>query len=236
MPRPVSSPAGASRARLRSGPMRDVWGRVAEERVALADELGDGLAPSDWDRASRCRGWRVRDVVGHLVYLAEGTYPGWARDTIRHGRGVAVNGALDVTARWVGSADPAELLDRVRASSGGRFRAPGAPPAAALGEVVVHGEDVRRPLGLATPERDPADLVPVLRLYRRVGWFFTRSGSRGLRLVATDTDWAAGSGLEVRGPALELVLAMAGRAPSGDALAGDGVAALYSRTRTPPDR
>jgi hypothetical protein len=37
------------------------------------------------------------------------------------------------------------------------------------------------------------------------------------------------------GPALELLLAMAGRAPSGDELAGDGVAALYSRTRTPAD-
>jgi uncharacterized protein (TIGR03083 family) len=214
--------------------MRDMWGRVAEERVALADELG-GLAPADWDRGSRCRGWRIRDVVGHLVYLAEATYPGWALDTIRYGRGVAVNGALDAAARRLGSTEPAELLDRLRAASGGRFRAPGAPPAAALGEVVVHGEDVRRPLGLATPERDPAGLVPVLRLYRRVGWYFTRSGSRGLRLVATDTDWAAGSGPELRGPALALLLAMAGRGPSGDELAGDGVAVLYARTRTPPD-
>jgi uncharacterized protein (TIGR03083 family) len=214
--------------------MGDVWGRVAEERVALADELG-GLAPADWDLESRCRGWRVRDVVGHLVYLAEATYPGWALDTIRYGRAVLANRALDVTARRLGSADPHELLDRLRAASGGHFRAPGAPPAAAVGEVVVHGEDVRRPLGLATPEREPDGLVPVLRLYRRVGWFFTRSGSRGLRLVATDTDWAAGSGPEVRGPALELLLAMAGRPPSGDELAGDGVATLYSRTRTPPD-
>ena len=213
--------------------MRDVWRRVADERVALADELG-GLAPADWERESRCRGWRVRDVVGHLVYLAEATHPGWALDTIRYGRGVAVNGALDVTARRMGAAEPAALLDRLRAASGGRFRAPGAPPTAALGEVVVHGEDVRRPLGLATPERDPVGLVPVLRLYRRVGWFFTRSGSRGLRLVATDTDWAAGSGPEVRGPALGLLLAMAGRAPSGDEVTGDGVTLLYSRARTPP--
>jgi uncharacterized protein (TIGR03083 family) len=213
--------------------MRDVWARVAKERVALADELGE-LQPADWDRESRCRGWRVRDVAGHLVYLAEATYPGWALDTIRDGRGVAINRALDEAARRLGSVEPAELLDRLRAASGGRFRAPGAPPAAALGEVVVHGEDVRRPLGLATPERDPAGLVPVLRLYRRVGWFFTRSGSRRLALVATDTDWAVGSGPEVRGPALALMLAMAGRAPSGGELAGDGVAVLYSRTRTPP--
>jgi uncharacterized protein (TIGR03083 family) len=214
--------------------MGDVWRRVAEERVMLADELG-GLAPADWDRASRCRGWRVRDVVGHVVYLAEARYGGWALDTVRYGRGVLANRALDVIARRLGSEDPHALLDRLRAAAGGHFRAPGAPPAAALGEVVVHGEDVRRPLGLPTPGRDPDGLVPLLRLYRRVGWFFTRAGSRGLRLVATDTDWAAGSGPELRGPALELLLAMAGRAPSDDRLAGDGVTVLYSRTRTPPE-
>ena len=112
--------------------MRDVWRRVADERVALADELG-GLAPADWERESRCRGWRVRDVVGHLVYLAEATHPGWALDTIRYGRGVAVNGALDVTARRMGAAEPAALLDRLRAASGGRFRAPGAPPSSSSG-------------------------------------------------------------------------------------------------------
>jgi uncharacterized protein (TIGR03083 family) len=212
--------------------MGDVWGSVASERVALADELA-GLVPGDWDRASRCRGWRVRDVVGHVVYLAEATYPRWAAETVRYGRGVLANRALDVMAREVGEAEPGELLDRLRAASGGRFRAPGAPPAAALAEVVVHGEDVRRPLGMPTPVRDPADLVPLLRLYRRVGWFFTRSGSRGLRLVANDVDWAVGSGPEVRGPALALLLAMAGRPPSGDELEGDGVSLLYARCRTP---
>jgi uncharacterized protein (TIGR03083 family) len=214
--------------------MRDaggrVWARVAEERVALADELG-GLAPADWDWASRCRGWQVRDVVGHLVYLAEATYPSWAAETVRYGRVVAVNRALDATARRTGAEDPDELLARLRAASGGRFRAPGAPPTAALAEVVVHGEDIRRPLDLAAPARDPDALVPLLQLYRWVGWFFTRSGSRGLRLVATDTDWAAGSGPELRGPALSLLLAMAGREPSGE-LAGDGVTLLRSRART----
>jgi uncharacterized protein (TIGR03083 family) len=26
------------------------------------------LAPEDWDKPSLCAGWRVRDVVGHILY------------------------------------------------------------------------------------------------------------------------------------------------------------------------
>lgn len=96
---------------------------------------------------------------------------------------------------------------------------------------MVHGEDVRRPLGLLTPERDPAVLVPLLDLYRRIGRWFLHRGSRGLRLEATDVDWATGTGALVRGPALGLLLALAGRHTACDEFEGDGVASLRQRSR-----
>ena len=210
----------------------DVWAAVADERVRLADELAT-LAPADWEVASPCAGWRARDVVGHLVHLAEGTYGRLAVDMARRGRGVFPNRMLDAMAKATARAEPAELTERLRAAAGGRFRAPGAPPAAALAELVVHGEDIRRPLGRPAPERAPESLVPLLALYRRVGVYFTRAGSRGVRLVATDADWSAGSGPEVRGPALALLLAMAGRTPAPGELTGEAAGTLPARSRTP---
>jgi len=211
----------------------EVWPRVAAERVALADEL-EALAPADWDAASLCAGWRVRDVVGHLVYLGEGTYRGLACDIVRHGRGVLPNRMLDAMAKRTAQAEPAELVERLRAAADGRFRAPGAPPAASLAEVIVHGQDIRRPLCLPAPERDPESLIPLLTLYRRIGVYFTRSGSYGVRLVATDVDWSAGSGKEVHGPALGLLVALAGRPPAPGELEGPGAETLRARTRSTP--
>jgi hypothetical protein len=51
----------------------------------------------------------------------------------------------------------------------------------------------------------------------------------GLRLVASDADWSHGSGPEVSGPALSLLLAMSGRRAGLDALSGNGAAQLRDR-------
>jgi hypothetical protein len=51
----------------------------------------------------------------------------------------------------------------------------------------------------------------------------------GLMLRATDTDWSHGTGPEVAGPILSLVMAMTGRRAADDDLTGDGVAALRTR-------
>jgi hypothetical protein len=52
----------------------------------------------------------------------------------------------------------------------------------------------------------------------------------GLTLRATDAEWSHGTGPEVSGPVLSLVLAMTGRKPADDDLAGDGVTTLRART------
>jgi hypothetical protein len=48
-------------------------------------------------------------------------------------------------------------------------------------------------------------------------------------LRATDTDWSHGSGPEVTGPAIALVMAMTGRKAALDDLSGPGVDVLRSR-------
>ncbi|MGO9162071.1 MAG: hypothetical protein ACLP7J_15390 [Streptosporangiaceae bacterium] len=51
----------------------------------------------------------------------------------------------------------------------------------------------------------------------------------GLTLQATDAQWKHGTGPEVSGPLLSLVLAIAGRKAACGDLAGDGTAILRSR-------
>jgi len=93
---------------------------------------------------------------------------------------------------------------------------------------MIHHQDIRRPLGLPrtiAPDRLRAALefaktAPVIR------GFWHR---RGLRMVATDVDWAAGSGPEVRGPGEAILLAIAGRNAAVGELSGPGLAALGPR-------
>jgi uncharacterized protein (TIGR03083 family) len=134
----------------------DVWRWVREERTRLADVV-DVLTPEEWEASSWCDGWRVCDVVGHLVHVAEANSFTMTRDVVR--KGVLVNAATARIARGVGAQPASELAQRLRAAAGGRFRAPGAPPGYALGEVLVHRADITRPLDL-DGDPEPRRVVP----------------------------------------------------------------------------
>jgi uncharacterized protein (TIGR03083 family) len=124
--------------------------------------------------------------------------------------------------------EPDELVARLRARTT-TYNHPPAPVSAMLGEVVVHGEDLRRPLGL-TASPDVEASAACLEMYRTAS--FPVGGKkriRGLRLVATDTDWSAGDGPEVTGPAASLLLAMTGRDAGLADLSGPGLDVLRGR-------
>lgn len=201
----------------------DVWPVVRRERIALADDL-KGLTEEQWVTPSLCGGWRVRDVVAHLVWLAESSARSAARDALRYPG--TVNRSVDKAARDEARLPTDELCDRLRAAADGRFKAPMLPPAVALAEVVIHGEDACRPLEISRSIA-PEDLRPCLDLYGRIGFVVARSRrARKVRLDATDLDWSRGDGPDVRGPSLELLLVMAGRTAAVDGLEGPGVAVL----------
>ncbi len=106
---------------------------------------------------------------------------------------------------------PAELIARLRASAGSSRRSPGAAPADPLVDIIVHQQDVARPLGRAMhtpPERVVAALDHVLASR----FYGARKRLRGLRLTATDADWSSGDGPEqVRAPAIDLLFLATGR-------------------------
>jgi uncharacterized protein (TIGR03083 family) len=126
-------------------------------------------------------------------------------------------------------ATPSETLSRFRAAAH-RTTSPPGPGETWMGETVVHGEDIRRPLGIA----HSYDLDAL----RRIGTFYAgsnliigaKSRVNGVRLEATDTDWSNGEGAVAQGPMLAIVLAMTGREAGIAELSGEGVALLRQRS------
>ena len=98
-----------------------------------------------------------------------------------------------------------------------------------LGETLVHSLDVRQPLGIS--HSYPTDAaVRVADFFKRSNLILgTKRRITGLSLRATDADWTHGTGPEVSGPIMTLVMAMTGRKQVLDELSGEGVAILRDR-------
>ena len=123
---------------------------------------------------------------------------------------------------------PIETLDKFRAIITSNS-APSSHTPAYLGEVLVHAQDIRQPLGLPhTPSI--AALTPVAEFFAQRNFTVpSRNNSAGLRLTADDGPFTAGTGPEITGPTVALVMVMAGRIAYLDSLHGPGVATLRSR-------
>lgn len=209
----------------------DLFAEIADERRSFAD-MFEGLGPQQLATSSLCGAWDVHEVGGHLVLPMVTSLPRLL-GTIVLKRG-SFDRANDVLSRRVAAersgADIARLL-RDRATF--RFTPPGHGPTAPLTDLLVHGQDVRRPLGIAR-EFDEFRLKTALEFLaspRSHRGFTAPSRIAGLRFVATDVDFAAGDGPEVRGPGEALLLAYTGRPAALPGLSGDGVAVLASRLR-----
>ena len=203
----------------------DVWSNIHAERAALADTL-EGLSEQQWGAASWCEGWDVRTVVGHVVAASEQTFPNFYKELIA--AGLKFNVFAERGARSVAAASTAQLVARLRARTTTTNHPP-APVVAMLGEIVVHGEDIRRPLGLIhhSPE---AALVAVADSWKNSNLLIgAKRRITGLALHATDVAWHHGDGPAVSGPLQGLVLAMTGRKESLADLSGEGVAILATR-------
>jgi uncharacterized protein (TIGR03083 family) len=212
-----------------------MWRMVGEERQEILRFLRP-LTPAQWQTPSLCAGWRVQDVAVHLLVDEPFRELGWPRGLAKLARmGFSVHRANawvvqhnaardtgDIVAIWQRSLPPGPVARLLGA--GGCLRAG-----------VIHHQDMRRPLGMPR-------VIPAERLKGVLDAIITPKGSvnlgsrqraAGLRLTATDADWAHGNGPRVEGPGEALIMALAGRAPGLAELKGDGLPILQARTRAP---
>lgn len=195
------------------------------ERASLAEDLAD-LSQEQWSRRSLCGEWTVEEVVAHLTAGASIGQFRWLRSVL----GARFNFDRHNSRRLAEhlGADPAQTLARFRAVITSTT-APSGPTTAWLGEVVVHAQDIRRPLGLPRQPSISAT-TEVARFF--AGRNFTvpgRNNIEGLRLEASDGPFVAGTGPTVIGTTIALTMAMAGRADYCTDLSGPGVPILHGR-------
>jgi uncharacterized protein (TIGR03083 family) len=205
----------------------EVWSMVHTERAALIDDLKN-LDDGQWEEQSLCGDWTVHDVVAHLVDTARTTRLGFVVGLARARFDFDRQNARGVERHR--GASPQETLERL-AQVASRRSTPPAPLDSRLVEEVVHGEDIRRPLGLSRSYSQEA-VVRSLRLQARTRASF--GGARELmgrvRLEAADADVSVGDGPRVSGPALSLLLAISRRRVALDDLDGPGVTVLAAAT------
>ncbi len=198
---------------------------ACEERQDFVDFL-DGLSAEQWEQPSLCELWRVHDVVAHVVSYEE--LSRWqlvrrfAKGTLLPRRINAI-GVAEYAPR-----SPKQLTQLMRTSIPPRGLTSAFGGMIALVDGMIHQQDIRRALGLRRE-------IPPDRLHRVLNYALTSPATRGarrtrgVRLVATDLDWAHGEGLEVTGPAEALLMAMAARPDAFNQLAGPGKELLAQR-------
>jgi uncharacterized protein (TIGR03083 family) len=202
-----------------------IWPTIHAERRALADDLA-GLSAEQWRTPSLCTEWTVHDVLAHLLSAAKMTPPKFL--TRFAGAGFNFDKFAGRQVVREGKGGPEATLAAFRAAED-RTTAPPGPKDTWLGEAFVHGEDIRRPLGIK--HEYPTDFVT-----RTVG-FYAKSNAiihgrdriAGLTLTATDADFSVGTGPVVEGPAIALLMAASGRSSALADLSGPGVDTLRTR-------
>jgi uncharacterized protein (TIGR03083 family) len=201
------------------------WSAVRTTRLRIADLL-EQLTPDEWEQQSLCQDWRVRDVAGHIALVP--TLTTWDMVAVAPRALFSPYRINTVLARRNGARDPADLIAAIRGDAGTRRTAKVLDTRDALFDVIVHSQDIAVPL-------DRQFSVPAehsregLRRVWAMGWpFHAERRLAGFALRATDTDWSAGEGPEIAGPALALLLLSTGRTACLDALQGDGADRLRS--------
>lgn len=204
------------------------WAAIRTERARLLADL-ETLTPEQWAAPTLCTRWTVEEVVAHLTAGASTGRWAWLRSIVGARLRPDVHNARRLVEHQ--GPTPTQTLAGFRAVVDSRV-APSGDVWAWLGEVVVHGTDIREPLGIATAP-DPVAVEAVARSYATRDFAVdSRTVATGLHLAASDSAFVTGAGPAVEGATLDLVLAMAGRPSALARLHGDGVPELARRITT----
>jgi uncharacterized protein (TIGR03083 family) len=203
-----------------------VFAAVSNERLQLADLL-DGLSEAELASPSLCAGWDVKTVAAHIVStIVDGT-ANFLWHGIRRGN---MDRGIDELAQRRAQQPTSKIVAMLRDVADRPVSPPGAGPLDPLADVLVHGGDIKLPLGLRF---EPDNERAALALDFLAGpWRFalTRLNLlRGLHLRATNLDRTWREGAEIRGPVAALMMSACGRTAMLDQLDGPGLSILQNR-------
>jgi uncharacterized protein (TIGR03083 family) len=198
--------------------LEGVWRHVHDERRALATLLGT-LDEAAWGTPSICAGWTVKDVAAHVIHSPQYRMRDFIRMMVT--ARFDINRAILVDGQRLGRAPVADILEQFETYDGSRAVPPTTTPFEPLIDVLVHTQDIVRPLGMAHAMPVDAARAATERVLEKPQKVFAPAHLDGVRLVATDTDWEHGRGPTVRAPMQEILLLTTGRRCDPDLVEGD---------------
>ena len=204
----------------------ELWTAIDAQRLRTTDLL-EALAPAEWNLPSLCEGWTVRDVAAHLT-LQQLTLGSALVSALRHPG--SLNHIINASARARAQLPPDQLIAGIRGMVGSRRHNVGVTPLETLIDIVVHGQDIAVPASRLLEVPPDVAATAAARVWegqfsrkgRRMAKVFRTLPYEGHRLSATDIDWSAGDGPEIRGPVLMLLLLLTGRSVAIPQLDGEG--------------
>jgi uncharacterized protein (TIGR03083 family) len=220
---------------------------IAAHRRALASAL-DGLTDEQWRGTSLCEGWTPAHVLAHQTMPFRITEQDYVAGIQRCGGDFTR--FSDEMAEADSKLPPAELVAVLRDNADNPWSPPGGGLTGALSHDVIHGLDISWPLGLSyairreamttvlgmmtsplvlDTDEDPAAEVQTAAAEGATGratiFGFPLDG---IRVVATDLGWTAGSGAELTGTSRDLLPLLAGRRVPRERFRGEGVTRAWS--------
>ena len=183
-----------------------IWAYIDEQRADLADFL-DTLTADQWQTSSLCPGWTVREVAVHVTQSATN----WGRLIFELARSGFRFNAVTMRMARDDRRTPQQITAALRAMVGGRRRPPGTAAADPLMDVLVHGQDIAVPLGVRRAMPIPAAVVAAERVWNMGFPFNARKRFPNVAFTATDADFSAGKGEEVRAPIQDILMTLSGR-------------------------
>ena len=201
---------------------------VAAERVAVAD-LIDSLDAEQLATQSLCANWTVREVAAHFTAPFEIKTLAFVKGVLTHGFSFDKANA-DFAKRIAAASTPADISRVIRENAYNPWTPPGSGLEAPLADAVLHGQDIRRPLGLTRDfESETMKVVLSLLTSGKAKTLTSKKLVAGLAFDAPDAGWRGGEGALVRGPAEAMAMVLSGRNVSIEPLSGPGVALLRTR-------
>jgi uncharacterized protein (TIGR03083 family) len=203
-----------------------IFAAVADERRRIA-KLIESLDHSQLATPSLCAGWDIKTVAAHLVSVYADSFWTFQLTALRR---ASLARAIDELARRRAALPTAQIASDLRQHADFPLSPPLFGPLDPLSDILVHGGDIRIPLGLPfnpDPQRSALALDFLTRPWRF--GFVPLGRLRGISLRATDIHRAWGKGAEIRGPVAALMMSVAGRLTLLDMLDGPGLPVLRQR-------
>ncbi len=123
-----------------------IWDTIATERRRLADDL-DQLSDEQWAVQSQCSAWDVEQAAAHVIMPFEVSTPRFGLTLLKNRKNFEKT-VLELTDRVATRHTRSEIITKLRANAENQWTPPGTGPEVPLGEIVVHGQDIRRALGI----------------------------------------------------------------------------------------